>query len=75
MNIAEQLKAFHTAVSADEYTGRVHYIVDVIALTQEASQAGVENQDWESETTRYDFADGSCLVICNNEATVYGSRS
>ena len=74
MNIAEQLKAFHTIDEPNEYTGRVHQVIDTSALAAEAAQIGAETQDWENETTWYDFADGSCLVIWNNDATAYGSR-
>lgn len=74
MTIAEQLKSFYTERVLNEYKGRVDYIVDYIGLASEAEQIGKVTQDWDSESTEYDFVDGSVLVICGPDVTVYGSR-
>ncbi len=39
----------------------------------EAEQRAVEiNQDWQNETTRFTFKDGSTILVCNNYATTHG---
>ena len=66
MNIAEQLKAFHT---------KNDYRINYSALADEAEQKSILiTQDWENETTEYDFVDGSVIVIHGSSVWVYGSR-
>jgi hypothetical protein len=60
MTIANQIKSFH----AD----------DLNSLIAEAEEKGVVTQDWENESTEYDFVDGSVLIICNNHVSDYASR-
>ncbi len=60
MNIAEQIKAF--------------YQDDLDGLMAEAEEKGEVTQDWDNESTEYDFVDGSVLIVCNNDVFVYSSR-
>jgi hypothetical protein len=60
MNIAEQLKSFHQD--------------DINALMEEAEQKGHVTEDWDNESTEYDFPDGSVLIVCNDNVSAYGSR-
>lgn len=66
MTIAEQLKAFHTKNDCR---------IDYSTLVDDAEQISVLiTQDWENETTEYDFIDGSVIVINGPSVWVYGSR-
>lgn len=59
-NIAEQLKATWT---------------DTTELMSNAELDAKEvNQDWENESTEYDFIDGSVLIVNNNCVYAYASR-
>ena len=60
MSIAEQIKSFHKG--------------DTNEMMIEADQKGEATQDWEHETTEYDFADGSVLIVSNDNSRAYGSR-
>ena len=68
MNIAEQLKAFHTVMV------KGHCMVDTAALIEEAEKIGEVTQDWDNGSTQIDFVDGSCIVVCESEVFVYGSQ-
>lgn len=70
MTIANQIRSFYVTVSPE--TGRETFDWD--ALVGECEEKGKATQDWDNETTEYDFADGSVLVICNSEVSAYGSR-
>lgn len=59
-NIAEQIKTFHT---------------DYNEMLEEAEEAAMNiDQDWDNESTTFEFIDGSVLVVCNSEAFAYGSK-
>lgn len=60
MSIAEQLKSFHQG--------------NLNELFSDAEQLGEVTQDWDSESTEFDFVDGSVLIVCNGEVFTYGSR-
>lgn len=69
MTIANQILAFYTKTTefGDD--------VNVPDLMGECEQKAVnKNQDWDNESTTYEFADGSVIVVCNNEARHYGSK-
>lgn len=70
MNIAEQLKSAHTVI--DHHSNKM--LVDTSSLIDDAELVGEVNQDWYNETTEFEFADGSVLIVCNSEASTYGSR-
>ena len=59
MTIAEQIKAAHA---------------DINDLMSEAEDLGEVTQDWENESTEYDFIDGSVLIVCGEFVSTYGSR-
>ena len=68
MTIAEQILAFyrhHTPIDA---------VIDLNNLIDECSERGTVTQDWENESTAFDFQDGSVLIVCGSEINVYGSR-
>ena len=60
MNTSEQLEAFHGS--------------DLNSMMNEAEDLGKVTQDWENEATKYDFPDGSILIICGTTVSTYGSR-
>ena len=65
MTIANQIVAFHT----EENT------VNIANLMVECEEKAINSdQDWDNESTEYEFADGSVIVVCNNEARHYGSK-
>jgi hypothetical protein len=43
---------------------------DLSALIFEAEDKGEVTQDWENESTRFNFEDGSSLAITNAEVTI-----
>lgn len=59
--IAEQIKSFYTL---DQYN----------EMMEECESKGEATQDWENETTEFDFPDGSVLIVCNDNISAYGSR-
>ena len=69
MNIAQQLKAFHTLI-VNGYPA-----VDITALIDEAEKIGDVTQDYDNEGTQIDFADGSCLVVWDTDVMVYGAKN
>lgn len=57
---ASKMKAFHS---------------DISDMMDEADSVAIETtQNFDNESTEYDFSDGSVLIVCNNEARAYGSR-
>ena len=60
MNIAQQVKTFGNG--------------DVNLTLVEADRLGDANQDWENESTEFDFEDGSVMIICGNCISIYASR-
>lgn len=61
MTIAAQIKNFHGQ--------------NIIEMLQEAEDKAVETtQDWDNESTEYDFVDGSVLTVCGQSVYVYASR-
>lgn len=60
MTIAQQIKNFHGDNISDMMT--------------EAEDRGVVTQDWESESTEYEFIDGSVLIVSGPHVSEYGSR-
>jgi hypothetical protein len=74
MNIAQQIKAFYVAINPangsetfDKSSWEI-MIEDCEEIAQEV------DQDWDNETTSYTFYDGSVLVICNRQVSVYGAK-
>ena len=68
MTIAEQILAFyrhHTPINA---------AIDLNKLIEECSERGTVTQDWDNESTEFDFQDGSVLIVNGSEINVYGSR-
>jgi hypothetical protein len=59
MNTAQQIKAFSSDIS------------EVLA---EATRRGYVTQNWDNETTEFDFPDGSVMIVWNSDVWVYGSR-
>lgn len=59
-NIAEQLKA--TCTDTNEL------------MNHAESDAKEVTQDWENESTEYDFIDGSVLIVNNDFVYAYASR-
>lgn len=61
MNIAQQIKTFHNK--------------SITEMMEEAEEKATEiNQDWDNESTEYDFIDGSVLIISGNYVNHYASR-
>ena len=60
MTIASQLKSFHGD--------------NLDAMMAEAEELGEVTQDYDNESTEYDFADGSVLIIGDGYVSAYGSR-
>ena len=71
MTIASQIKASYTA--ANQNTGRETYDHDGIFSECEEKAISTE-QDYDAESTTYEFADGSVIVSCNGEYNAYGSK-
>jgi hypothetical protein len=70
MNIAEQIKAFHT--TTDKRNGA--QTINIVELLAECEEKATETtQDWDNEQTEFDFADGSVLIVWRH-ASAYGSR-
>lgn len=65
MNIAEQIKQFHTGQEAIEYQEFV---------SECESKAVDVEQDFDAESTLYEFADGSVLVWSGAEIHTFGCR-
>lgn len=70
MNTAQQIKSFY--VTIDPNNGQE--IFDWDGMIEECELKGEATQDWESESTEYDFPDGSVLIISGPEVRTYGSR-
>ena len=61
MTISSQIKDFHKE--------------DIAAILEEADQKAVDTeQDFEAETSQFEFADGSVLLVGTDFATAYGSK-
>ena len=74
MTIAETLKAYHTSTPSYWTGWQASTKIDVYALTVEAERIGTSIQDWENDSTEYLFADGSVLIVCGPDVSVYGAR-
>lgn len=78
MTIAEQIKFFHRERAIrrlpDRYPRKVDWAADIVTLCEHAERIGTVTQDWDNESTEYDFADGSVLIVCGSDVFVYGSR-
>ncbi|UNY40584.1 hypothetical protein KLER11_gp52 [Pararheinheimera phage vB_PsoM_KLER1-1] len=69
MNTAQQIKAFYTTITESGEQ------VDVSALMDECQEKAKDvDQDWDAESTTYEFVDGSVIVVCNSEVSVYGCK-
>ena len=66
MTIAQQIKAFYVNINPENGIETF----DWQGLIDECDEKGVAEQDWEYETTTYNFIDGSVLIIWNNEVSV-----
>lgn len=66
MTIAAQIKSFNTENEIVENWAE---------FTAECEQKAVEtDQDWDAESTTYTFADGSCIVVSNDQVRAYGCK-
>jgi len=68
MTIAEQILAFY------RHNARIDAAIDLNKLIEECSERGTVTQDWQNESTEFDFVDGSVLIVCGSEINIYGSR-
>lgn len=72
MNIAEQIKAFHIEINAQN--GR-ESVKDYDAFVSECEEKANDiDQDFDNESTTYEFVDGSVIVWNNSDVYVYGSK-
>lgn len=70
MNIAQQIKSFYTTQSESV----VKY--DHCGIYDECEEKAVDTQqDYDAESTTYEFADGSVLVSCCGEYSAYGCKA
>ena len=61
MTIASQIKDFHKE--------------DIASIMEESNLKAVDlEQDFYAETTQFEFADGSFLLVGNDFASAYGSK-
>lgn len=72
MNIAEQIKAFHIEINAENGSESVKDYDAFVAECEE--KAGDIDQDWDTETTTYEFMDGSVIVLNNSDVHTYGAK-
>lgn len=71
MTIAEQIKSFH--VNKENGFESVNNYDEFAA---ECEQKAIDTeQDFDAESTTYEFADGSVIVWSNSEVFVYGCRN
>ena len=71
MNIAEQVKA--TFVKTNMSNGQETFDMNEIVEHCEDLTNDVD-QDWESESTQFNFADNSSLVVSFDNVSAYGSK-
>ena len=75
MTIAEQILAFYRHHARIDVSRGGHCMtIDIARLIEECSERGITTQDWENESTEFDFPDGSILIVCGPEINIYGSR-
>ena len=75
MTIAEQILAFYRHhARIDVSHGGYCMTIDLARLIEECNERGIVTQDWENESTEFDFADGSVLIVNNSDINIYGSR-
>ena len=70
MSIANEIKSFYTETNKE--TG--DEVVDKNLMMIEAEEKGEVTQDWDNESTEFDFADGSVLIVSAGNVSAYGSR-
>jgi len=71
MTIATQLMG-HYKISTTELIPATY---DYNGLADEAEERALEvTQDFDNESTEYDFADSSVLIVCGLEINAYGMR-
>jgi hypothetical protein len=80
MTIADQIKQFHVESKVYEFENDTSYsIKNWNDFVQECEEKSVNiDQDWDAESTTYEFADGSTLVWCGENVVeniwTYGTK-
>ena len=70
MTIAGNIKTHYTNVKNTEYGEEI--TIDYNGMISECDEKTESDQDFENESTKWVFGDGSVLILSGSEISVYG---
>lgn len=72
MNIAEQIKAFHSHINTADGSWSIKDYEDFVDDCEQ--KASAIEQDWDNGSTTYTFVDGSVIVWSEQFVETYGAK-